>query len=94
MYNLKYIVFQVRFRKLFIGGIHPSITDKDIKEYFGKFGPITNCTIHRDRLTGRSRGFGFITFDDPASVDDVQQNRPHVIEGCEVRSFYDVQNKD
>ncbi|XP_035227781.1 heterogeneous nuclear ribonucleoproteins A2/B1-like [Stegodyphus dumicola] len=77
-------MIQVRFRKLFVGGIDSSITESDLINYFEKFGTVTGCTIHRDRDTGRSRGFGFITFQEPASVDAVQLSRPHIINGCEV----------
>lgn len=77
-------MIQVRFRKLFVGGIDCNVTESDLKEYFEKFGTITGCTIHRNRDTGRSRGFGFITFKDPSSLDDVQNSRPHTVKNCEV----------
>ncbi|GIY75507.1 hypothetical protein CEXT_318551 [Caerostris extrusa] len=77
----------VRYRKLFVGGIDSDVTENDLKAYFEKFGVITGCTIHRNRDTGKSRGFGFVTFKDPSSIDDVQNSRPHTICNCEVNSF-------
>ncbi|XP_054720911.1 heterogeneous nuclear ribonucleoprotein A1, A2/B1 homolog [Uloborus diversus] len=77
-------MIQVRFRKLFVGGLDPSITEEDLRAHFSKFGTLTGCTVHRDLETGRSRGFGFITFEDIISVDRVQSSRPHHIKGCEV----------
>ncbi|CAL1281230.1 unnamed protein product, partial [Larinioides sclopetarius] len=64
--------------------INSDVAESDLKAYFEKFGVITGCTIHRNRDTGRSRGFGFVTFKDPSSVDAVQSSRPHVICNCEV----------
>ncbi|XP_042911803.2 heterogeneous nuclear ribonucleoproteins A2/B1-like isoform X2 [Parasteatoda tepidariorum] len=77
-------MIQVRYRKLFIGGIDPEVAENDLREYFEKYGVISGCTIHRNRDTGTSRGFAFITFKEATSVDAVQNSRPHIINSCEV----------
>ncbi|CAH1252174.1 RNA-binding protein 3-like isoform X1 [Branchiostoma lanceolatum] len=51
--------------KLFVGGLNFSTTESALGETFGQFGSISECKIITDRETGRSRGFGFITFDSP-----------------------------
>ena len=38
----------------------------------------------RDPMTSKSRGFGFITYDEPRSVDAVMENRPHMLDGRDV----------
>lgn len=50
------------------------------KEHFGKYGDITDAVIMKDRYTQKPRGFGFITFADPAVVDRVIEDE-HVING-------------
>uniref|UniRef100_A0A8C3W952 Musashi RNA binding protein 2 n=1 Tax=Catagonus wagneri TaxID=51154 RepID=A0A8C3W952_9CETA len=47
-----------------------------LRDYFSKFGEIRECMVMRDPTTKRSRGFGFVTFADPASVDKVL-GQPH-----------------
>jgi RNA-binding protein Musashi len=57
--------------KMFIGGLNWQTTPEALQAYFGKFGDISECMVMRDPVTRRSRGFGFVTFVNPNSVDKV-----------------------
>lgn len=48
--------------KLFVGGLAWGTTDANIKEAFSAFGEVVEVKIICDRDTGRSRGFGFVSF--------------------------------
>ena len=53
---------------LFIYHVPPTWGDDDIRLYFTPFGTIISATIMKDRATGLSRGFGFVSYDNPISA--------------------------
>lgn len=58
-------------RKLFVGGLNKNNTDEDqLKSFFEQYGNIVDCTIMRDG-DKQSRGFGFVLFEDSATVDKI-----------------------
>ncbi|XWS37270.1 hypothetical protein CRYUN_Cryun19dG0029000 [Craigia yunnanensis] len=48
--------------KLFVGGISYQTDDQSLKEAFSKYGEVIDARVIVDRETGRSRGFGFVTY--------------------------------
>ena len=47
-------------KKLYVGGISYSSTDDSLRDYFSQAGTVESATILMDKMTGRSRGFGFV----------------------------------
>ncbi|KAF2108622.1 hypothetical protein BDV96DRAFT_503984, partial [Lophiotrema nucula] len=66
------------YRKMFIGGLNWETTEQSLKDYFSQFGEVSECTVMRDSATGRSRGFGFLTFKDPKCVNIVMVKEHHL----------------
>jgi RNA recognition motif-containing protein len=66
--------------KLFIGGISWETTEEKLQEHFSTFGEVSQAAVMRDKLTGRPRGFGFVVYTDPASVDAALLE-PHTLDG-------------
>ncbi|XP_023700728.1 RNA-binding protein Musashi homolog 2 isoform X6 [Paramormyrops kingsleyae] len=66
--------------KMFIGGLSWQTSPDSLRDYFGKFGEIRECMVMRDPTTKRSRGFGFVTFADAASVDKVLAQPHHELD--------------
>lgn len=56
--------------KLFVGSLPWSITNDTLREMFAQYGEITDAVVINDRESGRSKGFGFVTF---AKEDDAQK---------------------
>jgi RNA recognition motif-containing protein len=56
-------------KKLYVGGLPYSTTDSELSEAFAKAGSVESATVIVDRMTGRSKGFGFVEM----SSDDEAQ---------------------
>ncbi|XP_013101964.2 ribonucleoprotein RB97D [Stomoxys calcitrans] len=73
-------------RKLFLGGLSPNSTEDSLRAFYSKFGEIVDLTLRRDPISGRSRGFAFVTYIDVSCVDKAQAARPHVVDGKAIDS--------
>ncbi|XP_021752827.1 heterogeneous nuclear ribonucleoprotein 1-like [Chenopodium quinoa] len=73
-----------RTKKIFVGGLPPTVTDEVFREYFENYGQVTDVVIMYDQNTRRPRGFGFISFDSEDAVDRVLQNTFHDLNGKQV----------
>jgi RNA recognition motif-containing protein len=51
-------------KKLFVGGLSWNTTNSDLQQAFEACGTVVEAKVVTDRETGRSRGFGFVTFED------------------------------
>lgn len=47
-------------KKLYVGGLSYDTTENTLKETFGKAGTVETATVIMDRMSGRSKGFGFV----------------------------------
>jgi RNA recognition motif-containing protein len=45
---------------IYVGNISRDVTESDLKETFGTIGMVQSAAIIKDKLTGESRGFGFV----------------------------------
>ncbi|XP_023230496.1 RNA-binding protein Musashi homolog Rbp6-like isoform X3 [Centruroides vittatus] len=70
--------------KMFVGGLSWQTAPEGLRDYFSKFGDITEVMVMKDPTTRRSRGFGFVTFAEPSSVDKVLANGPHELDGKKI----------
>ncbi|TKY59538.1 Glycine-rich RNA-binding protein RZ1A [Spatholobus suberectus] len=56
--------------RCFIGGLAWSTSDRKLKDTFEKFGKLIEAKVVVDKFSGRSRGFGFVTFDEKKAMED------------------------
>jgi cold-inducible RNA-binding protein len=73
-------------KKLFVGSLSWNTDDRGLREAFAPHGEITEATVITDRDTGRSRGFGFVTFaDDEAAEKAVAALNQSELDGRTIR---------
>ncbi|XP_019102189.1 PREDICTED: glycine-rich RNA-binding protein RZ1A-like isoform X2 [Camelina sativa] len=56
--------------RCFIGGLAWSTSDRGLRDAFEKYGHLVEAKVVLDKFSGRSRGFGFITFDEKKAMDE------------------------
>src|SRR3989344_2038434 len=57
-------------KKLYIGGLSYNTTDTGLKDAFSQAGEVVSATVITDKMSGRSRGFGFVEM---ATEEDAQK---------------------
>lgn len=62
-------------QNLFVGSLAYATTDDGLMEFFSQIGEVERAMVAKDRETGRSRGFGFVTFvnqeDNQKAIDEL-----------------------
>ncbi|MFA6445776.1 MAG: RNA-binding protein [Candidatus Paceibacterota bacterium] len=56
-------------KKLYVGNLSYSTTDASLKDAFAQFGAVESASVLTDKMTGRSRGFGFVTMTDDSEAE-------------------------
>lgn len=55
-------------KKVYVGNLPFNMTQKELQELFATYGEIEEAVVISDKYSGRSKGFGFITFKDDAAA--------------------------
>ncbi|XP_040273492.1 cold-inducible RNA-binding protein B-like isoform X2 [Bufo bufo] len=72
--------------KLFVGGLSFDTDEKNLETVFCKYGQISEVVVVKDRETKRSRGFGFVTFENPDDAKDAMEAmNGKVVDGRQIR---------
>ena len=56
-------------KKLYVGGLPYSISDGQLEELFAAHGTVESARVITDRMTGRSKGFGFVEMSDQSEAE-------------------------
>ncbi|RAP38304.1 RNA-binding protein [Candidatus Marinamargulisbacteria bacterium SCGC AAA071-K20] len=71
--------------KIFIGNLSFNTTKESLESEFSQYGEITETKLITDRDTGRSRGFGFVTFASADSLDAACEKNGQDLDGRTLR---------
>jgi RNA recognition motif-containing protein len=59
--------------KLFVGNLSYQTTENDLQDLFSQHGPVSEVNLMMDRVTGRPRGFAFVTMGTPEAAQAATQ---------------------
>lgn len=66
--------------KLYVGNLSYETTNESLSEMFSEHGEVTEATVITDKMSGRSKGFGFVTF----AKDEDAEKAIQALDGKEV----------
>ncbi|HRE04953.1 MAG TPA: RNA-binding protein [Opitutaceae bacterium] len=66
--------------KLYVGNLSFQTTEQELRDTFGQFGSVTDVYVAMDRMTGRPRGFAFVTF----STEEESKNAAEKMNGADL----------
>ena len=73
-------------KKLYVGNLSWNTTDDGLRQAMERFGDVADARVVTDRETGRSRGFGFVTFDaDDAATSAISELDGTDLDGRTIR---------
>ncbi|KAK7389742.1 hypothetical protein VNO78_25033 [Psophocarpus tetragonolobus] len=89
--NARQLNNDTTFTKIFVGGLAWETQRDTMRRYFEQFGEILEAVIITDKNTGRSKGYGFVTFKDPEAAMKACENPSPIIDGrranCNIASI-------
>ena len=56
-------------KKLLVGSLAWEVTNEDLQQLFATIGEVEEATVVNDKFSGRSKGFGFVTYKNDADAD-------------------------
>jgi len=54
---------------IYVGNLNYNVKDEDLGSLFGEYGEVSSAKVIMDKFSGRSRGFGFVTMDNPEEAN-------------------------
>lgn len=71
---------------IYVSNLSFSVQDEDLREYFSEYGEVTSAKVITDKLTNRSRGFGFVEMtDDTAAQKAIQELDGATVDGRAIK---------
>lgn len=57
-------------KKIYVGNLSFSVTDDELQQAFTSFGNVLSARVVMDKMSGRSKGFGFVEIEEDSSADE------------------------
>merc|ERR1712130_636930 len=78
-------------RRIFVSSLSYSTTDETLRNVFSQYGELEDCTIVKDKVTLRSKGYGFVVFKSVGGAVNALQQSEKFIDGRRTRSWLAAQ---
>ncbi len=73
-------------KKIYVGNLAFSVTDDELQQAFASFGNVASARVVIDKMSGRSKGFGFVEIEDDGAADEaINKMNGQTIAGRAVR---------
>jgi len=76
---MSHVAHRDAVKKMFVGGIGQDTQDHHLREYFSQYGIVQTASVMTDKMTGNSRGFGFVVFDSADAVNQLCSTLPDAV---------------
>ena len=63
----------MKSKKLYVGGLPYSVTEGPLEEIFSPYGTVESARLITDRMSGRSRGFGFVEMSTESEAEEAAE---------------------
>lgn len=73
-----------------MGGLAPATQSDSMKAFFATYGKVVDATVMVDRESGRSKGFGFVTFEDAQDTDQLVGRADLILDEKQVRACFNA----
>lgn len=60
---------EIMAKKIYVGNLSFSVTDEELQQAFASFGNVASASIITDKMSGRSKGFGFVEMESDSAAD-------------------------
>lgn len=80
----------LRNTRYFVGGLAPTSTSDTMREFFAAYGKVVDATVMVDRESGRSKGFGFVTFEDASNADQLVGKIGLILDDKQVKNNFNI----
>lgn len=84
----------MRQSKIYIGNLNFKTTEDSINQYFSQYGLIKEIKLITDRMTGRSKGFAFITFEQEESAKKATSADGSQLDGRQIKVNIARENRE
>jgi cold-inducible RNA-binding protein len=60
-------------KKLFVGSLPWAVDDQKLNDMFAQYGQVSSAVVLKDKMTGRSRGFGFVEMENDSEAMEAME---------------------